>query len=385
MVSYELDLNTKTGDVLPRLHVSQYNKGQAVECLIYDGNSPIEIPSGATAMVNGTKPDNTGFEYSATASGSTVTFTITEQMTAVAGEVTCEVVIFKDEERVGTINFLLVVEPAALADDTVISETDLPVIQRIPEYLAEAEGYVQDAEEQAGIAELWATGGEGGQATATNNAKYWAEQAQAYAVGALHWRGNTTFANIPITDLTVGDVYNVTDDFTTDSRFNEGAGVVYGAGTNIVWGSNDKWDIQAPPSVQSFNGRKGVVVPASGDYTDELVTSSAIAGKATVKAALQGLDTDKQPKTLSTPIAGKTTVETCLTQINADLSGKINNFTAAAFLRWSGVTADTNPNTLKFYIDYGNDDKNFIRVIFTGTAISLTAFVNGVETYIWTK
>ena len=54
--------------------------------------------------------------------------------------------------------------------------------------------------------------------------------------GAYVIRGNSTFANLPavLTKSMNGYVYNVTDDFTSDARFVEGAGKKYPAGTNIV-------------------------------------------------------------------------------------------------------------------------------------------------------
>lgn len=49
------------------------------------------------------------------------------------------------------------------------------------------------------------------------------------------FRGSTTFANLPavLTGTMAGYVYNVTDAFTTDSRFVEGAGKECEAGTNV--------------------------------------------------------------------------------------------------------------------------------------------------------
>lgn len=47
--------------------------------------------------------------------------------------------------------------------------------------------------------------------------------------------GNTTFAELPTPSKdNVGIVYNITDAFTTDERFNEGAGIDYPAGTNVA-------------------------------------------------------------------------------------------------------------------------------------------------------
>ena len=47
--------------------------------------------------------------------------------------------------------------------------------------------------------------------------------------------GSVTFANLPILSASVvGNVYNVTDSFTTTTNFIEGAGNSYSAGTNVV-------------------------------------------------------------------------------------------------------------------------------------------------------
>ena len=47
--------------------------------------------------------------------------------------------------------------------------------------------------------------------------------------------GTVTFANLPTPDATyLGNVYNVSDAFTTNSKFVEGSGKSYPAGTNVV-------------------------------------------------------------------------------------------------------------------------------------------------------
>lgn len=54
--------------------------------------------------------------------------------------------------------------------------------------------------------------------------------------GAFVFKGSIPFANIPgtLTRSMNGYVWNITDDFTTDARFIEGAGKKYSAGTNIA-------------------------------------------------------------------------------------------------------------------------------------------------------
>ena len=135
MISYALDLNLIPGGVLPRIDLSQYDHGQSVECDLYKGPVPYTIPSGSVIYVEGTKPDKTGFQYEATIASNKVTFEVTNQMTACGGEVVTELVLTHSGDRIATINFILNVEPAALANDTIISETDLPIVQQIPEYI----------------------------------------------------------------------------------------------------------------------------------------------------------------------------------------------------------------------------------------------------------
>lgn len=62
-------------------------------------------------------------------------------------------------------------------------------------------------------------------------------------------KGSIAFASLPTAaEGLVGDVYNITDAFTTTAAFVEGAGQSYPAGTNVVCvkeGSAYKWDVLA--------------------------------------------------------------------------------------------------------------------------------------------
>lgn len=152
MIAYELDLNLIPGGILPRLNVSQYDHGQTITCVLWDGNTSYSMPSGTTVSVAGTKPDGTGFTYECTLQNSQPVVTISEQMTAVAGDVMCELILLKSGKRQGTINFVMEVEPAALRSDVPISETDIPVLQQIPEYVAQASADADRAEQAAATA-----------------------------------------------------------------------------------------------------------------------------------------------------------------------------------------------------------------------------------------
>lgn len=66
--------------------------------------------------------------------------------------------------------------------------------------------------------------------------------------GAYIPKGSSAFASIPATPTLsmAGYVYNITDDFTTDARFVEGAGKAYPAGSNIVVVDNSTFSAVTP-------------------------------------------------------------------------------------------------------------------------------------------
>lgn len=72
----------------------------------------------------------------------------------------------------------------------------------------------------------------------------------AAVAGAYKAKGSVAFASLPELDsATIGDVYNVTDQFSTTENFMEGAGKTYSAGTNVVCvdagSGSKKWDVLA--------------------------------------------------------------------------------------------------------------------------------------------
>lgn len=200
MITFGLDLNLIPGKVLPRLNVSQYDKGQTVSVSLWNGDVPYSIPAGCTAQVVGTKADKTGFMYQCTIENGQPSFVITDQMTVFPGEVTLEVIILDTDNRIGTVNFILDVERAALADDTQISESDMPIIQQLPEIRAEVEA-------AAALAEAWAVGpGTEQEPSATNNAYYWAMQAASAAGGGLQ---PSVVQTLPTQDISTSTIYFV--------------------------------------------------------------------------------------------------------------------------------------------------------------------------------
>lgn len=173
MITQKLDLNLIPGRVLPMVNVSQYDKdSRTLEFTIYNGDASFDL-TGLSAYIQGLKPDGHGFNYSATISSGKITVDVTEQMTVVAGRVMCEVVLLSGTDRIGTGNFVLNVEAAAMPDGSNISDSDYSYIEQL----------IENAQEAESDAEAWAVGERGGvpvgptDPTYENSAKYWAQQA----------------------------------------------------------------------------------------------------------------------------------------------------------------------------------------------------------------
>lgn len=85
-----------------------------------------------------------------------------------------------------------------------------------------------------------------------------ASLAQSYAEsfsGALRPMGTITFAELPpIANASEGDMYNISDQFTTDDRFREGVGLTIPLGTNVYKTADNTWDILAGSPVTGIKG-----------------------------------------------------------------------------------------------------------------------------------
>lgn len=154
MYTQETNLNVIPSGVRPVIHCSQYdNNLSAIRFKLYKDNADFTIPSGAAVIINGYKPDNTGFSYAASAiSGNIATMDVTQQMTAIAGDVLCELRVRTESQIIGTLNFILRVEPAPLTDDTIISETDIPLIEQAVDIAANLAEYIQITVDNAATA-----------------------------------------------------------------------------------------------------------------------------------------------------------------------------------------------------------------------------------------
>ena len=126
-----INLNLVPGKVKQVVHSSQYDVGRTFRCNLLNGNTVYTLDGTETIVIEGQKSDNHIFLYNVTNTSSTyVDVTTTEQMTALAGYVDCELRIKKSGVDIGTANFWLEVEKAATENGTP-SDSDISALREV--------------------------------------------------------------------------------------------------------------------------------------------------------------------------------------------------------------------------------------------------------------
>lgn len=190
----KIKLNIVPGGVIPTVNVSQNDIGRVLQFELYDGLSVASITAGTTATIEGTKPDNHAFQYSATVSGNVVTVNTVQQMVIVPGTVECTLTLTYNSQVIGTALFFMEVERSGLDMNADVSDTELPALMDLARANAEraenaaddadasaqeAEDYKDYANTAAAIAKSWATYSNDPNiyGNNTDNAHYWSDQA----------------------------------------------------------------------------------------------------------------------------------------------------------------------------------------------------------------
>lgn len=149
--TYRIDMIPDGAPVV--VHVSQYDTAaRRLSFELYNGGVAYELPAGAVASIAGTKPDNTSFLYAMTVSGNLVSIDLQQQMALVAGDVPAEIQITGAEGKIGSANFIIRVERGPIDENSVISETDLPIFEQLVSDAQEAASDAQTAADTASAA-----------------------------------------------------------------------------------------------------------------------------------------------------------------------------------------------------------------------------------------
>lgn len=188
----EYNLNLESQLSKKYVKVSQYDTGRRLLItLLKNDCSMFKIPSEASASINGLKPDGNGFRYDCSIENNKVVVDMKEQMTVLAGYVKCEILLSKGGERIATANFMLSVEESPLSENTPISSTDIPLLQKAieaSEIVLSVEktvkGYSESASKSSQSAQESAESASSASASSAESARNSSQSAQASAESA---------------------------------------------------------------------------------------------------------------------------------------------------------------------------------------------------------
>lgn len=143
--TYSLDLVPNGKPVV--VPVSQYDNDRMLVFKLFESGVAYDASGVASAVFTGRKPDDHFFMASMTVGSDNVSVALTAQMTAVAGNTKCEIILYDTEgNQLGTTNFVMQVEKAPVDDSTKISESDISAILTA---LSDSQKYANSAESAA--------------------------------------------------------------------------------------------------------------------------------------------------------------------------------------------------------------------------------------------
>ena len=117
-MAYRIDL-TPNASYTETVSVSQDDVGREIAVDLYLDGTAYTPTTGTTITMQGTKPSGLGYTITGTASGSTVTFLTTLEMTQEAGRFASEIVLTNGNTVIGTANFALYVEKNPHPENTI--------------------------------------------------------------------------------------------------------------------------------------------------------------------------------------------------------------------------------------------------------------------------
>lgn len=119
LISIKRNVDLQPGLNAPAVfNCSQSDKGTTIMLGLMNGGNDYTVPSGVTITIRGSRSNGAVFTpVSATFSGSTVSFTLTEEMTDTAGPTLCEAVLEQGNNVLGTANFIINVEGSPMGAD----------------------------------------------------------------------------------------------------------------------------------------------------------------------------------------------------------------------------------------------------------------------------
>ena len=132
MITQSYTLSLQPGGFPVRVPCVQWdNNSRDITFHLVSGGTSFYPPDGAVVTIDGTKPDGKSFSVAGAFSSSDVTVSLTQQMTAAAGEVPCQLTITSDTAVLGTARFILAVSEAAIPTDPDLSSSEMSVFETL--------------------------------------------------------------------------------------------------------------------------------------------------------------------------------------------------------------------------------------------------------------
>ena len=215
--------------------------------------------------------------------------------------------------------------------------------------------------------------------------------------GAYIAKGNCAFASLPATptEAQAGYVYNITDDFTTDSRFVEGAGKEEPAGSNVVIVDNSTYAAATPAGSEDphalgwyelIDGRYKLSADTSVDASKTYYVKTVLVQYDVLGSFIDLSDIEKAISDVSKMIAGDFDATAAYSVGDVVVKdGKLYRFKAAhtAGDPWSASEVDEKDvdtlikDSLAAAKDYTDTAKATLEAIFAPTFDSANAYAVG--------
>ena len=122
LVNQDLVLDVVPGPIPPILHLTEYDENMEVVVTLMRRGQPFQIPTGTTVKIEGTLKGHP-FSEDGTPSGNTVTFIVSESMTAFAGRAWTKIKLTQNSKPVSTCGFWLDCDRAGVEADAIIQSS----------------------------------------------------------------------------------------------------------------------------------------------------------------------------------------------------------------------------------------------------------------------
>lgn len=211
----KLSLDIMNNHSYEYVFANQYDVGRTIEITITDDDEPMEL-TGVSATFTMLKPDGHYVDQPCTIDGSTVTFIVTAEMTAYPGKSNYQIVLNKDNVTISTIKGTIIIDGAAVTDNTLPSGDESSMWDDMITRSDETRRY-------------------------RNEMNAWMADGKYDGSHGMIWIDSRAISELPVPSLnplvkiTAGSVYRINEPFITTSDFEGPTGVLYPAGTNVCW------------------------------------------------------------------------------------------------------------------------------------------------------